>query len=200
MGPLSEYFYLVDYWRPEFFYNFPIRIEDFLFGFFIGGIASNAYEVIFDRQFAKSRNRKINWLWLIVPTILVFAVILRFFINNVGVNSIYASVIGFLFIAFIIIILRRDLIFSALASSLVIGFSMLVMYLIIMLFFPAIFERWWMLQNLSDVYILNIPIEEILWGMGWGMVCGPMYEFFAGIKYKGGNQLEQIEEKFENIS
>lgn len=33
-GPLSEVFYLRDYWHPQLFSGWPIGLEDFLFGFF----------------------------------------------------------------------------------------------------------------------------------------------------------------------
>jgi hypothetical protein len=36
MGPLSEHFYLQDYWQPEYWLPGFLRIEDFLAGFFLG--------------------------------------------------------------------------------------------------------------------------------------------------------------------
>ncbi|KKQ91174.1 MAG: hypothetical protein UT16_C0022G0002 [Candidatus Azambacteria bacterium GW2011_GWA2_39_10] len=33
MGPLSEFFYLRDYWQPELFNGWSIGIEDLIFGF-----------------------------------------------------------------------------------------------------------------------------------------------------------------------
>jgi len=199
LGPISEFYYFKDYWQPQFFYS-PIRFEDFFFGFFVGGIAASVYDVLFDRHFSKKRNKHIKWLWFIIPFFLILFVILEFFIFRVRLNSIYASIIAFCVITFFIIILRRDLIFVSLASGLVMGLCMFFGYLILILVFPELFERWWTINNLSKVFVLGIPIEELFWGVGWGMVCGPIYEFFGGLKFKGGNDLHKFEEKFNEIS
>ncbi len=38
----------------------------------------------------------------------------------------------------------------------------------------------WLLPNLSGVLVAGIPVEELLWAFGVGMVAGPFYEFFTG--------------------
>lgn len=57
-GPLSEFWYLQDYWRPETFTGTLIGVEDFLFGFFIGGIGAVIYEEIFGKRFAGRGDRR----------------------------------------------------------------------------------------------------------------------------------------------
>lgn len=53
MGPISEIFYLRDYWRPETFNGLLIGVEDLLFGFTIGGITAVIYEAFFSRKYLK---------------------------------------------------------------------------------------------------------------------------------------------------
>ena len=53
MGPLSEIFYLRDYWQPQLFNGWLIGIEDLLFGFAIGGIAAVIYEELFGKKYMK---------------------------------------------------------------------------------------------------------------------------------------------------
>ncbi len=69
-GPLSELLYMRDYWRPETFIGWPIGIEDFLFGFFIGGIACSIYEELFGKHYSKRLNRKHHWRLFIIPVLL----------------------------------------------------------------------------------------------------------------------------------
>lgn len=182
-GPLSELYYLQDYWRPLLFTGWKIGIEDFLFGFFIAGIAAVFYEEVFGKRFAKRKTRKNNFLWLVIPLLALFTITFNglFFL---GLNSIYASIIGFLLIALLMIIFRRDLWFDAVMSGLLVGTFMFVGYLILLLGFPELFQRLWLLKNISGILVFNIPIEELLWGFGWGMVAGPLYEFYAGLKFK----------------
>ena len=45
-GPISQIWYIRDYWKPETITGWPISFEDVLFGFFIAGIASVAYEIL----------------------------------------------------------------------------------------------------------------------------------------------------------
>ena len=51
MGPISEIFYLRDYWQPEFFNSMLSIIEELLFGFTIGGITAVIYEVFFAKKY-----------------------------------------------------------------------------------------------------------------------------------------------------
>ena len=56
-GILSEFYHIQDWWQPLIITNTPIGIEDFLIGFFIGGIAAVIYEEIYKK---KIRIRKQN--------------------------------------------------------------------------------------------------------------------------------------------
>ena len=183
-GPLSELWYLRDYWRPETFNGWPIGIEDFLFGFFIGGIASSIYEEIFGKHHSKRVNRKHHWSWFIIPVVALSVFVLNLLIFVFGVNSIYASISIFIALTLLILYFRHDLLVDSLMSGLLVGAIMFFGYLIFLTIFPEAIHQWWILQNISGILILGVPIEELLWAFGWGMVGGPMYEFFAGLKFR----------------
>ncbi|MBU1017005.1 hypothetical protein KJ678_02465 [Patescibacteria group bacterium] len=53
MGPLSELFYLRDYWQPKILTGRSFGIEDLFFAFTIGGIAAVIYEVSFRKNIQK---------------------------------------------------------------------------------------------------------------------------------------------------
>jgi len=182
-GPLSEFYYLRDYWQPLLFNNWKIGVEDFLFGFCIAGIGAIFYEEVFGKRFAKREGRKKNFLFLFIPFSALFMIVLNTLFFS-GMNSIYASIIGFLLIACLMIIFRRDLWLDALVSGLLVGGFMFFGYLFLALAYPQIFQKLWILQNLSGLLVFGIPVEELIWGFSWGMVAGPMYEFYMGLKFK----------------
>src|SRR3989344_2113188 len=125
MGPMSEFFYLRDYWHPELFTGWAIGIEDLLFSF----------------------------------------------------NSIYVSILSFLIIGASILFFRHDLLKDALLSGLLVGILMFIFYFIFGLIFDGVIQKWWMLKNISGILVFSAPLEELMWGFGWGFVAGPAYEF-----------------------
>ena len=88
------------------------------------------------------------------------------------------------FIAATIFILaqRRDLIVDVVGSGVLFGILGFVLYLIYLTLFPNIIEQWWNLKDLSGVLVFGIPLEELLFAFGFGMVAGPLYEFWQGYR------------------
>jgi len=186
-GPISELWYLKDYWRPELFTGWPIGIEDFIFGFCVGGISSVIYEEFFGRHYSNRLNREYHWHWFLIPMIALFIFVFNTLFYVFKINSIYVSVITFLVLALIITYFRRDLVVDSLMSGILTGLAMFLSYLVFLSIFPEAVHKWWLLNNISGIFIHGIPIEELMWAFGWGMVGGPVYEFFAGLKFKKTN-------------
>ena len=184
LGPLSEFFYLKDYWQPQLMNGWKIGFEDFLFAFCIGGIAGVLYEEIFRKKTIRKQPHRnfsiiiwfaiIGLLWMLIGNLIL------------GINSIYVSASGFILAGIIILILRKDLIKDAFFSAILLGTLALFFYLVFTNIFPGIIQKWWLLHNISGIIILGAPIEEIMWFFGWGLFAGPAYEFVLGSKYKEG--------------
>jgi hypothetical protein len=182
LGPLSEILYRRDYWQPVLLFGWHIGIEDLLFAFCIGGISGAIYEEVWGRHYSKRHlpnHHIVMWRLMIFGLcwVIIGNLVLRF-------NSIYVSVWGFLLIALIILYVRHDLIASAFFSGILTGGVMLFFYLIFFRLFPGVLQEWWILKNISGVLVLGVPIEELMWGFGWGLVAGPAYEFFNGLKFR----------------
>ena len=178
MGPLTSFLFLRDYWNPDYLFSiFGFGIEDILFGFFIGGIAAIIYEAFFIKKFRrvkKETNQKIFYL-------IIIGIILFFVLNLVfKLNTIYASSIGLVIIAIVILIQRKDLIKNAIASGILVTIIIFIFYLTFILIFPNIIETWWQLEKISGILLLGVPIEELLWGFSFGFLAGPFYEFWQG--------------------
>jgi len=182
MGPISEFFYLRDYWRPELFNSWPIGIEDLLFAFSIGGIAAVIYEEFFGKKYEK-KDLASHPKWMFAATLFGIA---WMFVGNIllGYNSIYVSTLGFLIIGVSFVLFRHDLLKNALFSGLLVSGLMFIFYLIFGTLFGGIIQKWWLLENISGILILGVPLEELMWGFGWGFVAGPAYEFINGLRIK----------------
>lgn len=178
-GPLSEYFYLKDYWHPgSIIISNPI-IEDLLFAFLIGGIGAIIYEEISSKYLVNRHLQKHYHILTILISTLILGMIL--FNKILGINSIYATFISFLIIYLIIVFIRHDLVIPGFLNGLFLGISSLVYYFILLQFFPEIFQKFWYLNNISGLFIWKVPIEEVLWFFNWGLVSGLLYEFITGM-------------------
>ena len=180
-SPLAEIFCLRDYWIPSFALGPFLPIEDFLFGLFSGGIGGVLYQVVCSKKLAP-HNIKLSWLKdLLILTGITFALFI--FLNIfLKINSIYAMSIAFLVIVMLIVYFRRDLWLPAIINGFLFALLFCLGYQILLIFFPDLFSQFWQLTNVSGIFILRIPLEEIIWALSWGAVMGIVYEFSTGLK------------------
>lgn len=188
-GPISELWYFADYWRPEIVLSLPLigGVEDLIFGFAIGGIAAFIFESLFVKNicYCESKKTKKEWFLLVFFAIEGAAMIV---LNNfLSINSIFASSLGMIVTASIMLCLRPDLIVNALASAFLVAFAMFTIYFLGQTFFSSAhlwMSRIWLLYGKAEGIILfkHIPATEMLWGLSWGLVWGPMYEFLSGAR------------------
>jgi len=188
-GPISEIWYFADYWKPEIALPLPIigGVEDLLFGFSIGGIGAFAYESFFVRGMCRCEEKKLKREWFLFFFFVVIGVLMIVLNNLLGLNSIFASSIGMIVVAAIMLYLRPDLIPNALGSALLVAGVMFLIYFLGQEFFPsshAWMLRIWKLSSTPEGIIISkhIPWTEMLWGLSWGLVWGPMYEFLVGAR------------------
>ena len=173
--------YLPDYWSPaHIFGNFPLGIEDYIFAGSIAGIGAVIYEAVVGRVHTLCECRKQDPRWLLSITGVAVAILL-FFTLVLRLNSIYSSYVAFLLIFAYIIWRRRDLFWQAMASGMAVALVMMIFYQIWIFMYPDIIHHWWKLENISGIFILGVPLEEIIWGFSWGIVGGTIYEFAVGI-------------------
>jgi hypothetical protein len=186
-GALSVIFaraFLHDYWHP--IYTFPLGsfggIEDFLYGFFVVGIASVIYEEMLSRKVMveKEENRYSS---LALPALLIY--VLVFYVPfYLGLPSIYSALIGFLVVLVIIVAIRRDLLLPALISGVLLSVLTLLGFIIFVNLYPGIVSHFWYLHNVNSASIVGIPAGELVWAFGLGAVSGSVYEFFAGHRFQ----------------
>lgn len=78
---LSEPIFIIHYWHPE--YIFPLSfgnlalgsMEDFIYGFLKGGIATVIFEVLWSKGFYKRKTRIPHWKRMLIPIFTVATVL-----------------------------------------------------------------------------------------------------------------------------
>ncbi|MCX6735612.1 MAG: lycopene cyclase domain-containing protein [Candidatus Parcubacteria bacterium] len=191
IGPISELAYFSDYWHPLSvwsgnLFSVPILLEDVLFGFAFGGIASVLFELLSkDKVFVAVKQNYI-FFRIFITDMLPFAAFLLFWF--IGINSIFATAFAALFGTAIIICQRKDLVKNALGSGFIVAATMFLCYEIVFTLTAnqeMLLVRGWFIHGTSfDVRFLGIPLTELFWGFAFGTFISPWYEYNFSLSNK----------------
>lgn len=187
-GPISEFWYFRDYWRPELLIKFPLGgFEDLLFGFAIGGIGAVVYEAIFINRICLCQRKRLKKEWFLLVFGLILGITMIVLSNLLGINSIYASSLGMLLAAAIMLYFRPDLLPNAVGSGVLVALIMFTIYITPQILFPQVHQWmakvWKLYGTRQGILILgHVPLTEMVWGFSWGLVWGPIYEFMVGAR------------------
>lgn len=180
-GPLAEFWYFQDYWRPPMFLVLgQITIEDCLVGFCITGIAATIYDVVFRTKLEHGARR---YKRTFIAFFIVGLVLLTLFSRVFTFNSMLVSCIGFLAFAIVIVALRPELWRVSIWSGLLTLAVVLPIYVVL---FDFVAPDYWSSYSTAVGFTLpgsSIPILEVAWYFSWGVLAGIGYEF-AGGRYK----------------
>lgn len=100
---------------------------------------------------------------------------------------------GFTCVAGNIVLWRRDLFRDAVFSGSFLALITFLIYLVWLTMYPSAFHDFWMLHNVSGIFVVGIPIEELLYTFTWGSLIGPLYELVAGLRLrKISTRLKQV--------
>lgn len=173
LGPISEYFHVTDYWRPETITGTLIGPEDLLIAFLIGGIAA-----VFYAWASGSRQRapKGSVYYILIAGYLLGAL---FLVTGMwlGLGSVTTTFALFAVCILSALIFRPRLFVPMLISGLCFALFLFVFYLLFFALFPGIVDVWWF--GASGVRLIGVPVEEVSWGFLWGMTAGVWYEITA---------------------
>lgn len=172
---------LNDWWKPQLITNTDIGIEDFLFGFGIGGVAAIIYEHFMRKKIkikkaGKKREYKRN---LNILILLGTAAILQFglFYGNI-INSFYSSLFAMIIPLAIIYVKRPDLIEDSILSGFFILIVSIIGYQILNVITPGFFDEFWLFENIGRKIVFGIPLEEHIFYFLFGALIGPLYEYW----------------------
>lgn len=179
VGVFSESVFFRDYWNPPLIFRFgPYGgIEDFIFGFAVGGIGTAIYYFTLHKRFRK-KNHPHFW---IIPTIGIIECLSLFILNYLlRINSIYASSIGLIIPSLIIMLIRKDLIIETILSAIMTAFLLVFVESVLLIFASGYLSHYYFLYRKVPLLFGLAPITELIWGISFGAIVGPLYDFDYG--------------------
>ena len=171
---ISERLFIPNYWIPQFqaIYLFKdLFLESFLFCFFLGGVVSVIYQVLFGEKLFEIKD--INPLLTLIAPILFLTYFLRIFKVNLMYYVFSSMFIGSFFVLFRMREKSKKIIYSAIINTLLYS----IFYFILWYSFPEL-PASYQFQNLSGLLIGGIPIEEFLWIFSFALYWTPIYEIW----------------------
>jgi hypothetical protein len=169
------------YWSPPTLFNLGhktggLAIEDILFMFFVGGIATAIYELVSNegtRKLSKKElprfKKRYAILFAAIGPVLVY--------EFTSLNAMYSLIAFNLFGALAIMWQRRDLVKHSIVGGLLFLGAYFIMAMVVLHVFPNFVKDFYHLRHTSGVKILGVPLEEYLYGLTFGMLWSPIYEY-----------------------
>jgi hypothetical protein len=177
--PSEALLYTRDWWHPATVTGTLVGIEDVLYSIGNGGYMAALYAVITRSQLV--HDRRPPTLPLRVAPIAAIAILPFVLCLGFGVHSFIATSIGSIVALSIVLAARADLARVAVVSGTV-GTALAVpVYLIMEVVFPGSIAATWDLPHLSGIYLLGIPVEDLVWYVYTAALWGTYYKFATGI-------------------
>ncbi len=166
------------YWAPQTLFNLGqitggYAIEDVLFMFFAGGIATALYEFFFHKKIVIRPVKKLKRKHALLFGILVTLILHQVFYFNDMYLLIYFNFFG----ALAILWQRRDLIIHSLVGGLFFLCVYILGFLLLIQIYPNLVQDIYRLHLTSGIILLGIPLEEYLYAITFGMLWAPIYEY-----------------------
>lgn len=184
---LTEPLFVPEYWNPPSLFDLAQRtgfdIESLIFSFAIGGIGAVLYNLVTGRQLQKisaherhDPRHRFHKIALVLPFVLFP---LLYFLPW---NPIYAGIAAMAAGAAATVLCRPDL-----ARNIFIGGALFLgLYTVFLVGLEwtasGYIERVWNLEALSGVTVYGLPLEELLFGFGFGLFWSGLYEHAAWMK------------------
>jgi hypothetical protein len=104
-------------------------------------------------------------------------------LHFLGVRMIYGSCLIMAGVGAAILTVRRDLIEPALAGAVLTTFVYGTLCIALAAIIPRVFDLAWNTEQFSNVFVLGIPLEELLYAASTGFVGTLFYPYVTGARF-----------------
>lgn len=175
-----EHLLISNYWNPKTIFNLGIltgglAIEDLIFSFFVGGIATFGYEAVFNKK-VRIKNKHRHHIRAIVGAIVLAGIFAAF----LKPNPIYALIAFGFSGAMLMWLERRDLVRHSIYGGLIFTAIYFLAFTFFDLLFPNFVHQSYNLSQISGVLVFKIPLEELMYALSFGLLWAPIYEYEHG--------------------
>jgi hypothetical protein len=179
---LTQPLFVPEYWYPPSLFDlanvFGFDIESLIFSFAIGGIGSVIYQLIFKSKTVmvsmteRSHMRhKLHRFILFIP--LLTFVSLELFTN---LNPIYSGILGMFSGALSTLYCRPDLSGKIWIGGILFTGLYFIYFGSILPFYPDYVRLYWNLEVLTNILVLGVPLEELLFAFTFGAYWSGLFE------------------------
>jgi hypothetical protein len=180
---LTSILFVPQYWTPPSLFNLDqkirVGIEDFLWAAAVGGIASVAGELLLKETLTALRSQPRKRHYAPFVFIVVFFISLELWHpHKTMINTIVSFAAGAVVIAY----LRSDLITLMLTSAASFTLLYFFLFLCVLFLYPDFVHRFYNIPNLLGIYLLGVPIEELLFAATGGAIWSVAYEYIQGYR------------------
>jgi hypothetical protein len=172
---LLEVLFVPHYWIPQFntisIYE-DLFVESILFCFFLGGIVSVLFQVVYKQQLLDTQGT--NPLVTLIAPLLFFTYFFKLFPLNLMHYVVFSLLIG----STITIYFMRKMALKILISGVLNTLLYSAFYLTFWHTMSSL-PKSYQYHNLSGFMIFEIPIEEYLWIFSFSIYWTPIYEIWT---------------------
>ncbi len=180
---LTSLLFVPQYWTPPSLFDLDqkirVGIEDVLWAAAVGGIASVVAEILLKERLSALRKgaRKRHF----APFVVVVVVFIALEVWHPG-KTIYNTIIAFAVGALVIAYLRSDLLPTMLTGALSFTVLYFALFLIFLCLYPGFIQRYYNIPNLLGIYVVGVPVEELLFAGTGGAIWSVAYEYVQGYR------------------
>ncbi len=184
----TERFFYPSYWEPVFLFNLidilGFGIEDILFVIGLSAFTSTAYAFFTNRSYhiigeLQTKQVVLKCLTVLGSTFLMIGLILV-----MDITIIYGSFLIMTIISLIIFIKRKDLLIPGLTGGFLATTVYTLLCLCLTMLLPGVFKLTWHTDQFLNIFIIGIPVEEIIYGFTSGMVSTVFYPFVFNLRFR----------------
>jgi len=177
----TESLFYPSYWEPKFLFDLADRIgfglEDFLFVIGLGAFTSTAYAFFLGAHYEALGDVQPGTIVKRYVAVMSTAFALILIVRFLDIEMIYGSFGIMLGVGGFIGLRRKDLIVPGLLGGLLSMFVYSLLSLGFAWIIPGVYNLAWHTEKFLNVFILGIPLEELIYGFASGVAATVFYPY-----------------------
>ncbi len=147
---LTSRIFAAQYWHPTFILGPRLPLEDFMYGFLIGGIGGGALHFISKA----GHHRKITTQrWIQVFVDIVVTAVVFYSLISIEIPPMYAGLLLLTCLTLFMYFKRHDLVVCSFFSGIILLSVTFLGFSALLVIYPDLINRWWIKAGLSNIYI-----------------------------------------------
>ena len=183
----TEFLFYPLYWEPEFLFDLGRRIgfgiEDFIFVAGLAAFSATVYAAFCNRTYAPCGSTTARACAVRALLLFSFAGALLACMLVAGIDVIYAACLAMLAAGLAAAARRRELLAPACIGAVLSSAVYFALCLLADLIMPGIFQAVWHTEKFLGMFILGVPLEELVYAWASGFAATAFYPCVFGLRF-----------------